>query len=95
MAQQAAAGQGQVGKARASGKNEHQGAHAKDASQKAAPPPQTVSRDDKKRLDAEARRKSRAVQERRARIEALEAQIAETETGIRETRRTDGRRGLL
>jgi ATP-binding cassette subfamily F protein 3 len=48
-----------------------------------APPPQP-SRDEKKRVDAEARRKSRADQARRAQIGALEARIAETEASLRE-----------
>jgi ATP-binding cassette subfamily F protein 3 len=42
------------------------------------------SRDDKKRVDAEARKKQRADQARRDRIESLENRIAETETAIRE-----------
>jgi ATP-binding cassette subfamily F protein 3 len=44
----------------------------------------TAARDEKKRADAEARRKSRAEQARRARIEDLEARIAATEQAIRD-----------
>ena len=43
-----------------------------------------ASREEKKRGDAEARKKSRAVQARRARIEDLEARIAVTEQAIRD-----------
>jgi ATP-binding cassette, subfamily F, member 3 len=42
------------------------------------------SRDEKKRADTEARRKSRADQAKRERIGALETQIAETENAIRD-----------
>jgi ATP-binding cassette subfamily F protein 3 len=49
-----------------------------------ATPPTGPTREERKRLDAEARRKSRAVQARRAEVEAVEARIAETEAEIRE-----------
>ena len=42
------------------------------------------SREEKKRADAEARKKSRAVQARRARIDELETRIAATEQAIRD-----------
>jgi ATP-binding cassette subfamily F protein 3 len=42
------------------------------------------SREDRKRAEAEARRKSRAIQARRAEIDSLEAQIAATENSIRD-----------
>jgi len=51
----------------------------------AAPPP---SREEKKRADAEARKKQRADEARLARIDALETRIAETETAIRELEQT-------
>ena len=47
-----------------------------------------VSREEKKRADAEARKKSRAQQARRARIEDLEARIAATEQEIRDVEQT-------
>ena len=43
-----------------------------------------TSREERKRLDAEARRKSRAQQARKAEVERLEGRIAETEAAIRE-----------
>jgi ATP-binding cassette subfamily F protein 3 len=42
------------------------------------------TRDDKKKADADARRRSREVQARRARIESLESRIAETEATLRD-----------
>jgi ATP-binding cassette subfamily F protein 3 len=48
------------------------------------PTPPDPSREDRKRADAEIRRKTRADQARRARIEELESRIATTETAIRE-----------
>jgi ATP-binding cassette subfamily F protein 3 len=47
-----------------------------------------ASREEKKRVDAEARRKGRELQARRARIEALETRIADAEQAIRELERT-------
>jgi ATP-binding cassette, subfamily F, member 3 len=50
-------------------------------------PPQQAgkqSHEDKKRADAEARKKSREVQARQQRIDSLESRIAETEAAIRE-----------
>jgi ATP-binding cassette subfamily F protein 3 len=47
----------------------------------AATPP---NRDEKKRLDAEARKRQKAGQARKAEVERLEGRIAETETAIRE-----------
>jgi ATP-binding cassette subfamily F protein 3 len=46
------------------------------------------SREEKKRADAEARKKQRADEARLARIDALETRIAETETAIRELEQT-------
>jgi ATP-binding cassette subfamily F protein 3 len=46
--------------------------------------PPRPSFDEKKRVDAEVRKKARAEEARRARIEALEARIAETEQAIRD-----------
>jgi uncharacterized coiled-coil protein SlyX len=59
-------------------------------------PPQSVdkaaaphtAREERKRADAEARKKQRADEARLARIDALEARIAETETAIRELEQT-------
>jgi ATP-binding cassette subfamily F protein 3 len=42
------------------------------------------TRDDKKKADADARRRAREVQARRARIESLESRIAETEATLRD-----------
>jgi ATP-binding cassette subfamily F protein 3 len=53
----------------------------------AAPAPSTPlppTRDDRKRLEAENRRQSRALQQRKAQVDALEARIADTEASIRE-----------
>jgi ATP-binding cassette subfamily F protein 3 len=49
--------------------------------------PTGPSREDKKRADAEARRRSRAEQSRRAEIETLETQIAEAEQALRDIER--------
>jgi ATP-binding cassette, subfamily F, member 3 len=46
------------------------------------------SREEKKKADAEARKKQRADEARLARIDALETRIAETETAIRELEQT-------
>jgi ATP-binding cassette subfamily F protein 3 len=48
------------------------------------PAPEGSSREDKKRADAEIRRRQRADQARRAEIDRLEARIADTERSIRE-----------
>ena len=50
----------------------------------AAPPQPREAHAQKKRVDADARKRSRELQARQARIESLEARIAETETAIRE-----------
>ena len=52
--------------------------------QAAAPAVPRPLREEKKRTDADARRKARAEQARRARIEELEARIATTEQAIHE-----------
>jgi ATP-binding cassette subfamily F protein 3 len=44
----------------------------------------TPTREERKRLEAEARRKSRAEQARKAQVDALEERIAETEAAIRD-----------
>ena len=48
----------------------------------------TPSREEKKRTDADARRRSRARQARRSEIDRLEARIAETERAIRDIEQT-------
>jgi ATP-binding cassette, subfamily F, member 3 len=48
------------------------------------PAPKEPTREERKRADAEARKKSRAEQARRAEIDALEAQISATENAIRD-----------
>ena len=59
--------------------------HAKKIETDRAPqPPAEPSREDRKRADAEARKKSRAEQAKRAEIDALETQIAATENAIRD-----------
>jgi ATP-binding cassette subfamily F protein 3 len=50
--------------------------------------PPRESREDQKRTDAEARRQQRAAQARRARIDDLEARIAECEDAIRDIEQT-------
>jgi len=50
----------------------------------AAPPQPREAHAQKKRVDADARKRSRELQARQARIESLEARIAETEAAIRE-----------
>jgi ATP-binding cassette, subfamily F, member 3 len=57
-----------------------------DHRQKASPtaPQKDLTREERKRADAEARKKSRAEQARRAEIDALEAQISATENAIRD-----------
>jgi ATP-binding cassette subfamily F protein 3 len=62
------------------------GQKLRDATSSAPSVPQP-SRDDRKRADAEARKKARAEHARRARIGELEARIAETEQAIREIER--------
>jgi ATP-binding cassette subfamily F protein 3 len=54
---------------------------------KPRPAAMTASREQKKRSDAEARKKARADQARRLRIEQLEARIADTENAIKEIER--------
>jgi ATP-binding cassette subfamily F protein 3 len=59
--------------------------HARRETPQHAGPP---SREDKKRADAEARKKARAAEARRARIDELESRIADTERAIREIEQT-------
>ena len=58
----------------------------------AAPPPladkPSPTREERKRTDAEAKRRSRAEQARRSSIDRLESKIAETERAIREIEQT-------
>jgi ATP-binding cassette subfamily F protein 3 len=63
--------------------------HRQPGSSKAKPQPAatTAAREEKKRSDAEARKKTRAEQARRLRIEQLEARIADTENAIKEIER--------
>jgi ATP-binding cassette subfamily F protein 3 len=67
-------------------------AHKKTAEHAVPPPhektPQRPNREDQKRADADARRQQRADQARRARIDDLEARIAECENAIREIEQT-------
>jgi ATP-binding cassette subfamily F protein 3 len=56
--------------------------HTKTAA--AASAPAQPTREERKRLDADARKKQRAEQARKARIDAIEARIAETEAAIRD-----------
>jgi ATP-binding cassette subfamily F protein 3 len=82
----------QAGRARTGPAVPRRGRSAPEASQGGAgsarpgrgqePPP--PSREEKKRVDAETRRKTRAEQARRAQIDALEARISQTEIEIRE-----------
>ncbi len=69
-----------------SGRKGH-GAGTEGGGQKPAQPPRE-SREDQKRVDAEARRQQRAAQARRARIDDLETRIAECENAIREIEQT-------
>jgi ATP-binding cassette subfamily F protein 3 len=54
------------------------------AAAKPTDPPRDRSHDDKKRIDAQARKRAREVQARRQRIDQLEARIAECEAAIRD-----------
>ena len=67
------------------------------ARQRQAPPrPRSspASREDRKRADAELKKKQRADQARRAQIEALELRIADTERDIRQLEETMGGTGF-
>jgi ATP-binding cassette subfamily F protein 3 len=57
-------------------------------SSREAPSATHPSRDEKKRTDAEAKKRQRAEQARRSQVERLEAQIAEVEQAIREIEQT-------
>jgi len=54
----------------------------------AIPAPVETAREEKKRADTEARRRSRADQARRTRIDELESRIADCENAIRDIERT-------
>jgi ATP-binding cassette subfamily F protein 3 len=77
-------------KEHASGQGGQDGREKPDSREKQVRPqqtpqkPQRPSFDEKKRVDAEVRKKARAEEARRVRIEALEARIAETEQAIRD-----------
>jgi ATP-binding cassette subfamily F protein 3 len=60
------------------------------APEKSVPPPPQgpPSRDEKKRADAEARKRARQVQARQQRIESLEVRIAECEAAIKDIEQT-------
>jgi hypothetical protein len=66
------------------GRKPHAGTTAKPraAARPDSRPPQPA-RDERKRLEVEARKKQKAEQARKARIDAIEARIAETEAAIR------------
>ena len=68
----------------ASGVREHQ--HARGPASNAASP--RASHEEKKRVDAETRKKQKAVQARLDRIASLETRIAETEAAIKEIEQT-------
>ena len=80
---------GQVGRERsAAARTDSSRASARQADgTKSTPPPTSpkprISHEEKKRLDAEARKKQRAAQARQSEIARLEEQIAETETAIK------------
>ncbi len=92
--------EGREGQERRDGRNGQERRDGKTAvravgEKKAAPPQQQAAQrtakaapkqnhDEKKRVDAEARKKQKVAGARQARIAALEARIAETETAIRE-----------
>jgi ATP-binding cassette subfamily F protein 3 len=84
---------GKAGGARALQASGKEGASKRDGGQKAATlrspeslalPKKQPNHDEKKRVDAEARKKHKSAGARQARIAALEARIAETETAIKE-----------
>ena len=60
------------------------GDHRQKTSNAAPPVQKELTREQRKRADAEARKKSRAEQARRTEIDALEAQISATENAIRD-----------
>ena len=75
-----------AGQAKAAGHGERpaKASGSKQPADAGKPASSEPSRDEKKRADAEARRKSRADEAKRARIDSLEAEIAETENAIRD-----------
>jgi ATP-binding cassette, subfamily F, member 3 len=74
-------GQGQVGQVGRAGKK-------KPESTNSAPKSAGPSREEQKRTDAEVKKRQRADQARKARIEELEAKIAETEKALRDLEAT-------
>jgi ATP-binding cassette subfamily F protein 3 len=74
-------------RAEGKGQKTQQGQRAEGKGHTPSPPPRE-SREDQKRADAEARRLQRAAKARRARIDDLEARIAECENAIRDIEQT-------
>src|SRR5260221_6395867 len=74
-------------RAEGKGQKTQQGQRAEGKGHTPSPPPRE-SREDQKRADAEARRLQRAAKARRARIDDLEAWIAECENAIRDIEHT-------
>jgi ATP-binding cassette, subfamily F, member 3 len=79
---------------RAPGAADHRGHGRKKSHPAAVQATASPSRDDRKRADADQRRKQRADQARRAQIEALEGRIADTERAIRQLEETMGAAGF-
>ena len=75
---------GQGGRVGQGGRGKHEGREQK----KAPDRPTTPSHEDRKRLDADARKRQRAARARQAEIEALEQQIAACEASLREIEQT-------
>jgi ATP-binding cassette, subfamily F, member 3 len=79
---------GQVGQVRQVGRERQEGKRKPEHTGAAAPRPAAPTREqqhqEKKRVDAEARKQARAAQARRQRIDQLESRIAECEASIRE-----------
>jgi ATP-binding cassette, subfamily F, member 3 len=65
-------------------RSDQSGDHHQKPSHAAPPLQKELTREERKRADAEARKKSRAEQARRTEIDALEAQISATENAIRD-----------
>jgi ATP-binding cassette subfamily F protein 3 len=78
---------GEWQRAEGKGQKTQQGQRAEGKGHTPSPPPRE-SREDQKRADAEARRLQRAAKARRARIDDLEARIAECENAIRDIEQT-------
>ena len=72
----------QIGAARPPDTRKSGGGTAAKGAPTPAPDARDASREERKRADAETRRKSRAAQARRSQIETLESQVAETEAAL-------------